>query len=327
MSAPPTHQQPTHAHAHARALLLHAPHTLMWTDEPLPEVTGDAVLVATTFGAVSVGAELSQYRGTSRHSTPLPLPRMTGYESVGRVLATGPDATHLPGARVVGTWGHRTHAVVPSAKAILVPDAISDALALLAILSCDVEKGLRRIAPQPADAALVTGGGTIGLLAVWLLRQRGLRQITLSEPDPARRALALRLGASAALHPADLPAEPLAVQVGVECSSRSAAFADLQAQLTHGGRIAILADGNLEPLTLTPHFHERELQIVASSDGWDYTQHAAWLFAMLANDPAARAELESLYDWRIPAADLPDAFARMAAAEQPPLKVLVAWEP
>ena len=241
------------------------------------------------------------------------------------MLATGPDAMHLLGTRVFGFWGHRSHAVISAAKAIPVPDVINDALALLGILSCDVEKGLRRIAPQPADAALVTGGGTIGLLAVWLLRQRGLRQITLSEPDPARRALALRLGASAALDPADLSIEPLTVQVGIECSSRNAAFADLQAQMADGGRIAILADGNLEPLTLTPHFHERELQIVASSDGWDYAQHAAWFFDVFTHDPATRAALEALYDWRIPAADLPDAFARMAAAEQPPLKVLVDW--
>ncbi len=315
MSAPPTH---------ARALLLHAAHTLTWTNEALPEVTGDAVLVVTTAGAVSVGAELPQYLGTSRHSAPLPLPRMTGYESVGRVLAAGPDAVDLLGTRVFGFWGHRSHAVVPAAKVSPVPDMIPDALALLAILSCDVEKGLRRIAPQPADSALVTGGGTIGLLAVWLLRQRGLRQITLSEPDPARRALALRLGASAALHPADLPAEPLAVQVGVECSSRNAAFADLQAQMATTGRIAILSDGNLEPLTLTPHFHERELHLVASSDGWDYRQHAAWFFAVLIDDPDAGAALDALYDWRIPAANLPDAFARMAAGA-PPLKVLVEW--
>src|SRR5215472_17665888 len=97
-----------------RSLLLTAPRRLAWVAEELPAPGPHEVLVKTTAGAVSVGTELPQYMGTEREIVPRSYPRMTGYESLGTVLACGSGVPGLePGERVVAFYGHRTHALVP----------------------------------------------------------------------------------------------------------------------------------------------------------------------------------------------------------------------
>ena len=85
-----------------------------------------------------------------------------------------------------------------------------------------------------------------------------------------------------------------------------------------GGRVCILADGNLESLTLSPHFHERELSVVGSSDGLDYHGHARWFYGL-----PGLAELTGLFDLEVTADELPEVFVKLARGDIRPVKVLV----
>src|SRR5436190_21687835 len=101
------------------SLLLMAPRQLAWVTEILPHLKADEVLAQTKAGAISIGSELPQYLGTARSTAPPHYPKMTGYESIGNVIACGSAIQHLhAGDRVVAFYGHRTHAIVPEAKAI-----------------------------------------------------------------------------------------------------------------------------------------------------------------------------------------------------------------
>jgi len=174
----------------------------------------------------------------------------------------------------------------------------------------------------------VTGAGTIGLLAVWTLRALGVMRVGVVEPIQARRALARRLGARdvAAPDASGMSAAPGVgadgYDLGVECSSRADAFALLQGRMCHGGRICVLADGNIEPLALAPAFHERELTVSGSSDGWDYPAHAAWFFQAAR---AAAPDLERICDYETTPAELPATFERMASGDLVPIKVFVRY--
>lgn len=308
----------------ARCLLLTAPQRLEWFSAELPSLRTQDILVRTRTGAISIGSELPRYQGIARSSKPASYPCMTGYESVVTVLACGAAVQRIrPGDRVVAFYGHRTHAIVPEAKAIVVPDDISDALAILAILSCDAAKGVRKIAPQPADAVLVTGAGTMGLLTLFMLKAYGVAAVDVVEPLIERHALAYKLGARNILRPQDMPKTRASYAVGFECSSRNAAFALLQQQMQQDGRICITADGNREPLVLTPAFHEKELQLVGSSDGWNYHEHAVWYFEEIRQHPPC---LEELFEARVPATDLIATFAQLAAGAMQPVKVLVDYD-
>ncbi len=310
---------------HAESLLLHGPRELRWTTEALPPLGPDDVLIETRAGAISGGTELPLYRGEARAASPPHHPRMTGYENVGAVLARGTAVTEPAiGARVVATYGHRTHAVIPARKVYPVPDDIGDELALLLILSGDVLAGLRKLGTPPPGPALVTGAGAIGLLAVFGLAALGTPDIDVIEPLAARHDLALALGVRRVITPQEATGLRANYAIGVECSARDAAFAALQGAMRPYSPICVLSDGNMEPLTLTPHFHERQLTVFGSSDCPDYGAHARWYF------PAARAVrtlLPRLFDQRIVAADLPATFAQLAADQTLANKVFVSYLP
>src|SRR5712692_3881616 len=165
-----------------RSLLLTAPRRLEWITEDLPALQPGEVLIQSIAGAISIGTELPLYCGTARSSAPVHYPRMTGYESIGTVIACGSAVQRLRiGDRVVAFYGHRTHSIVPEGKAIAVPKEVSDALALLVILTCDVGKGIRKVGPKPGESVLITGAGTIGLLTVFMLKAMGIHAVDVVE--------------------------------------------------------------------------------------------------------------------------------------------------
>lgn len=297
-----------------------APHQLTWHTDVLQAPEAGDVLIRTVAGAISSGTELPQYMGTERSGYARPYPQMTGYESVGVVVACG---EHAVGDRVLATYGHRTAALVSASKAYAVPDDMGDDVALLAILGCDVMSGIRKLQPVAGEQVLVSGCGTIGLLAVWSLGALGIEAVDVIEPIAERRELALALGARRAVVPGDAGMLGDGHTVGVECSSRNAAFQALQRAMQPGGRVCVLADGNIEPLTLAPQFHMRELQVLASSDGWDYRQHAEWHWDAARRDAG---RVRRIFDHSITANELPVTFESMATGAISPVKVLVRYQ-
>lgn len=306
------------------SLLLIAPRHLEWLSEDLPPLQPHEVLVQTTTGAISIGSELPLYRGTARSSELIRYPRMTGYESLGVIIDRGSAVEHLNiGDRVVAFYGHRTHGIVSETKAIPIPGNISDALTLLTILTCDVTKGIRKVSTQPYNSILITGAGTIGLLTIFMLKAHGVQAIDVAEPRTERQTLALELGARIAITPEEVSSGKEKYPIAFECSSRNAAFELLQAKMQQNGRICILSDGNLEPLVLAPAFHEKELTIIGSSDGWDYQEHAKGYFNLVRKHPS---NLEQIFDYHTTADELITTFERLARGTITPTKVLVYYK-
>ena len=306
-----------------QSLLLTAPRQLEWVVEDLPPLQPHEVLIRTTTGAISIGSELPIYCGTARSTEPTRYPRMTGYESAGVVISCGSHVQKFKtGDRVIAFYGHRTHAIISETKAIAVPDSVSDAVALLAILTCDVSKGIRKVTPTAKESVLVTGAGTIGLLTVFMLKALGLRLIDVVEPLEERCAMALQFGARMAISPQEINKSNEMYSVALECSSYNEAFELVQGKMQRDGRICILSDGNIEPLALTSAFHEQELSIVGSSDGWDYQEHAKWFFNFVREYPV---KVEQLFDYQTTANSLTTAFEQIATGKITPIKVLVKY--
>src|SRR5437667_2721189 len=308
---------------HRQSLLLTTPWQLEWVIEDLPLLEPYKILIQTTTGAISIGSELPIYCGTPRSTEPIRYPRMTGYESAGVVISCGSHVQRFKtGDRVIAFYGHRTHAIISEAQAIAVPDNVPDALALLSILTCDVGKGIRKVTPQQNESVLVTGAGTIGLLTVFMLKALGVRTVDVVEPHVERCTMALQLGARMAMSPQEITKSSEIYPMAFECSSRDAAFELLQGKMQRDGRICILSDGNIEPLTLKPAFHEKELIIFGSSDGWDYQEHAKWFFHLVREYPF---NLEQLFDYQTTATNLITTFEQLATGTIMPIKVLVKY--
>lgn len=155
---------------------------------------------------------------------------------------------------------------VPAAFAHPVPDGISDdAAALLEPLSVGLW-ACRRAGITAGSRVLVTGAGPIGLVAAQCALAFGATEVVVSEPDPARRAVATGFGATAVVDPAaggvaDLPWRP---EVLLECSGHPGATTDALRALERGGRAVLVGMGADEVALPLPVVQERELEVTAT---------------------------------------------------------------
>jgi threonine 3-dehydrogenase len=102
--------------------------------------------------------------------------------------------------------------------------------------------------PVLGEDVLITGAGPIGLMASAIVRHAGARFVVVSEPNPVRRELAARMGASVVVDPgerelADVQRELGMVEgfdVALEMSGSPEALHATIGSMAHGGRIAVL---------------------------------------------------------------------------------------
>lgn len=294
---------------------------LRWDSRQLPALAPDEVLIQTITTSVSIGAELPQYEANDLTDPTPDYPRKVGYESYGVIMKTGTDVTSLQvGDRVLAFYGQQSYGIVSADKGFHVPAEIDDKSALLAILSCDAAKGVRKLNPKPEDAVIVSGMGTMGLLAVYYLKVfYGVEKVDAIEPDPTRRELAKAFGVGSVYAPNEMGFD--CYDYGIECSASNAAFALLQQAVKPERSICVLSDGNKQALVLQPQFYEKELQIMGSSDGWDYPEHFQWYF-----ESVQRAEyIKQIFDMEIQRDDLIRTFSELSERTIHPLKIAVTY--
>ena len=205
-----------------KAAILHGPRDLRVESlrDPRPE-PGEVVVRMTAAGLCGTDYEI--WSG----ARPVAYPRIMGHELVGRVEATASDVTRVsPGDPVVVepnySCGHcplcregnrnlclsRTTIGINAdggfAELVRVParccwrataGAASDALLLAEPLAV-VVRAVARGEPKPGETAAIVGAGTLGLLALQVLRARGARVMVTSR-SRRRFALATELGADA----------------------------------------------------------------------------------------------------------------------------------
>ncbi len=102
--------------------------------------------------------------------------------------------------------------------------------------------------PVLGEDVLISGAGPIGLMATAVVRHAGARHIVVSEPNPFRRELAIRMGATVAIDPRERALRDVfdgldmveGFDVALEMSGNAAALRAAIGSMAHGGAIAIL---------------------------------------------------------------------------------------
>ncbi|WP_324799278.1 L-threonine 3-dehydrogenase [Streptomyces cyaneofuscatus] len=102
--------------------------------------------------------------------------------------------------------------------------------------------------PLVGEDVLITGAGPIGIMAAAVAKHAGARNVVITDVSEARLALARKVGVSLALNVADRTIadgqRELGLRegfdIGLEMSGRPEAMRDMVANMTHGGRIAVL---------------------------------------------------------------------------------------
>ncbi|ROS32094.1 NAD(P)-dependent alcohol dehydrogenase [Amycolatopsis thermoflava] len=153
------------------------------------------------------------------------------------------------GSAFFGQSSFATHALARERNVVKVPD--DSPLAVLGPLGCGVQTGagavLNSLDCQPGESLLVLGGGSVGLSAVLAGVVRELSRIIVVEPHAARRDLALSLGATDVIDPADgpLPEQvraivPDGVDHAIDTTGIAAVLQDAMLALAHRAKVGII---------------------------------------------------------------------------------------
>ncbi len=162
----------------------------------------DEVLVRTQYTVISGGTEKAYL--TAAPNTPQSFPCRLGYCGIGHVEAMGEGVTGLSvGDRVLVYHGtHADYNVVNASKLTRVDDEKIDAReAAFTVIATMGLGGVRKLELELGESAMVMGLGLLGMFSVQFLALSGANPVIAADPNPGRRALALRLGADYALDP------------------------------------------------------------------------------------------------------------------------------
>src|SRR4051794_17807708 len=255
-----------------RAAVLTLAREIVIEDRPVPEPGPRDVLVEIT--AVGVcGSDVHYYEHGRIGDFVVEAPLVLGHESAGRVAALGAEATrHAVGDRVALEPGvpcgqcrecragrynlcadvvffatppidgaFANFVTIHEDFAFALPDGMSDeAGALMEPLSVGIW-ACRKGGVTAGDRVLVTGAGPIGLLAMQVARAFGATEVTISDVNQSRLALAARTGATRTLTAG--VDEPSQADALIECSGHPVALAAGIAALRPAGTAVLVGMG------------------------------------------------------------------------------------
>ena len=249
--------------------------TLM--DVPIPEIGINDVLIRVDRTGIC-GTDVHIYNWDSWAQRTIPVPMVVGHEFVGEIVRVGSNVTDFYPGEVVSGEGHvvcgrcrnclagRRHLCKdtkgvgvnrPGAFAEYIslpmtnvwhhrPEIDRDVAAIYDPFGNAVHTALSF--PVLGEDVLVTGAGPIGIMAAAVAKHAGARYVVITDVNPYRLELAKQLGATIALNVTTGSLTEVQQQlgmkegfdVGLEMSGNPSAFRDMLANMSHGGKIAIL---------------------------------------------------------------------------------------
>ncbi|HSU10133.1 MAG TPA: zinc-binding dehydrogenase, partial [Pseudonocardia sp.] len=316
---------------------------------------------------ISHGTELSLYRGTSAFADKVfdrglrafveppagsasAYPVTLGYEMISEVVEVGLGVTEVAVGNLVHTGTpHQEETVLDLAASlqatypvvVLPTDERLErgvflslaAVALQAVHDAEIKLG---------DAVSVHGLGAIGLLAVQMCRLEGIQNVIGIDPEPHRRDLAARFGATHVLDAAD---DKLGltvrdrngghgVDVAIEVSGSDRGLQGALSAAGLGGTVVAAGfyQGGAAHLRLGEEFHHNRLSLIASVGSWGAPdRHAPLWNRRRVLDTAARllftdrVAVDGLLDRTFPFEEAPAAYRWLDEHPHDAVKVALAY--
>src|SRR3954464_5614002 len=266
-----------------KALVFEEPQRAVVRELDVPTIAADEVLVRSR----NVGichSDFELYEG--RYIIPVSYPIIPGHEWAGEIAEVGSAvATLRPGDRIVGecvvnngddhfgfsiSGADAEYFVAKASWLHRIPEELSFAHgAFVEPFSVAYHATVAAGRIDASDSVAVIGGGPIGLLCALAAATMG-GSVTLIEPQAARRALGLEIGAREALDPSEV--EGRRFDVVIEAAGVPAAMASAFPLAAHSARIVFVGIdiGGAAPVEIGL-IQSRALQvrgIIGSAGGW-----------------------------------------------------------
>lgn len=175
-----------------------------------------------------------------------------------------------------------------------VPDNVTDeAAALLEPLSVGIA-AIRRGGVSPGSRVLIAGGGPIGVIVAQAARAFGAVEVVVSDPQPMRRELAARFGATSTVDPTSTTTADLEVDVFIDACGIPSAIIDGVLAVRGAGTVVLVGTGSDEVAFPIPVIQNRELQLTGIfryTDTWPIAAHLV---------SSGQIDLDSLVTHRFP---------------------------
>jgi len=261
-----------------RALVKERAEPGLWlTEVPEPDYGINDVLIRVRKTGIC-GTDLHIHSWDDWAAATVPTPMVIGHEFVGEIVAVGSNVSDFRAGDLVSGEGHvvcgrcrncmagRRHLCAhtiglgvnrPGAFAELVSLPVTniwhhwdgvdeDVASIFDPFGNAIHTALTF--PVLGEDVLVTGAGPIGCMATAVVRHAGARHVVVTDLNPYRRELALRMGATLAVDPrerdlADVQRElgmTEGFDVALEMSGSQEALNASIASMAHGGKLAVL---------------------------------------------------------------------------------------
>ena len=250
----------------------------LWLEDvPEPSIGINDVLVRVRYAGIC-GTDVHIFQWDEWAQRTIPVPMVIGHEFVGEIAAVGSNVNDFYPGDIVSGEGHvvcgrcrnclagRRHLCAqtqgvgvnrPGGFAEYIslpmtniwrhdPKIDQEVAAIFDPFGNAVHTALSF--PVLGEDVLITGAGPIGIMAIPVVRHAGARHVVVTDMNPFRLDLARKMGATVAVNPTETSIadvqKQLAMQegfdVGLEMSGNAQALRDMIANMSHGGKIAVL---------------------------------------------------------------------------------------
>ena len=250
----------------------------LWLEEIAePTISINDVLIRVRYTGIC-GTDVHIYNWDEWSQKTIPVPMAIGHEFMGEIVEVGSNVSDFFPGDIVSGEGHvvcgrcrnclagRRHLCAstlgigvnrPGAFAELIalpmtniwrhhPNINQEVAAIFDPFGNAVHTALTF--PVLGEDVLITGAGPIGIMAIPVVRHAGARHVVITDLNPFRLDLARKMGATLAINPTETPLSDVqkklgmteGFDVGLEMSGNAQALRDMIANMSHGGKIAIL---------------------------------------------------------------------------------------
>ena len=250
----------------------------LWLEDiPEPAIGINDVLIRVRYTGIC-GTDVHIYKWDDWAQKTIPVPMAIGHEFVGEIVAVGSNVNDFFPGDIVSGEGHvvcgrcrnclagRRH-LCASTQGVGVnrPGAFAEFISLPMTNIWRHHPGINQEVaaifdpfgnavhtalsfPVLGEDVLITGAGPIGIMAIPVVRHAGARHVVITDLNPFRLDLARKMGATLAVNPTETPLREVQKQlgmtegfdVGLEMSGNPQALRDMIANMSHGGKIAVL---------------------------------------------------------------------------------------
>jgi len=250
----------------------------IWMQQvPEPEMGINDVLIKVKKTAIC-GTDVHIYNWDEWAQKTIPVPMVVGHEFVGEIVDIGDNVNDFEPGQLVSGEGHvvcgrcrncmagRRHMCAHTSgigvnRTGAFAEYISLPMSNVWVHKPDIDPRIASIFDPFGNAThaalqfellgedvLITGAGPIGCMAAAICQHAGARHVVITDLNPYRLDLALKMGATRAVDVSkqSLP-EVMAeldlkegFDVGLEMSGNEAAFNQMLANLSHGGKVSML---------------------------------------------------------------------------------------